>query len=67
MNKCYFCTAKGCGALTYAQCPEHCSFRKTKEEYIAGQAHAKELLASKGLEPCIISGDGKQIVTVREV
>lgn len=63
MSKCCFYTAHGCSATKYADCPEKCKFYKTKEEYAAGVARAKELLAAKGLEPCIACGDGKQIMT----
>lgn len=68
MEKCHFSTKKGCAALECVECPEHCTFAKTKAEYHAGIQRTKDLLAAKGLEAVRIAlPDGGQIMTTRRV
>ena len=43
MEKCVFDKGEKCVALLTRNC-ENCSFRKTKEELIAGRRKAKEML-----------------------
>lgn len=46
--RCHFCCNGVCTILTVTQC-SGCKFRKTAEQFEAGQIRAEELLKRKGL------------------
>lgn len=67
MNDCMFYFSKGhCKILKTQKC-EHCKFRKTEQEFIDGQKHSDELLASKGLKKQVISTGEQSYVTVKRL
>lgn len=63
MSDCMFFCKDECRILRVTPCPNKCSFRKTRDEYIHAQAIADKKLKEKGRVACTKSVNGKTIMT----
>ena len=68
MNDCVFYYDDNfCKILKVRSCNK-CKFKKTKQEYIDGQARADERLKSKGLQKVMsYNASGEKIMSIRRI